>query len=66
MVSPQLNSHGVYVSNARHKSYIEVNEESSEAAAATTLEITLTSAQIYPTSPFKYPYPIPHIHLINI
>jgi serine protease inhibitor len=38
MVLPQLNSHDVYVSDARHKSYIEVNEESSEAAAATTLE----------------------------
>jgi len=54
MVLPQLNSHAVYVSDARHKSYIEVNEESSEAAAATTFEITLTSALINPTPPFEF------------
>jgi serine protease inhibitor len=51
MVLPQLNSHDVYVSDARHKSYIEVNEESSEAAAATTLEASFKSALINPTPP---------------
>ena len=54
MVSPQLNSHGVYVSNARHKSYIEVNEESTEAVATTTIEMIVTSAQIYTTPPFEF------------
>jgi serpin B len=51
MVSPQLNSHDVHVSDARHKSYIEVNEESSEAAAATTIEMIFTSAM---TPPFEF------------
>jgi serine protease inhibitor len=27
MVTPKLNRQGVYVSDARHKAYIEVNEE---------------------------------------
>jgi serine protease inhibitor len=54
MVLPQLNSHDVYVSDARHKSYIEVNEESSEAAAATTLEASFKSALINPTPPFEF------------
>jgi serine protease inhibitor len=37
MVSPQPNSQGVYVSDARHKTYVEVNEDGSEAAASTTI-----------------------------
>jgi serine protease inhibitor len=47
----KLNSHGVYVSDALHKSYIEVNEESSEAAAATTIKMVFTSAM---TPPFEF------------
>jgi len=54
MVSPQLNNQGVYVSDARHKSFIEVNEKSSEAAATTTIQIALLSAQINPTPPFEF------------
>ena len=39
MVSPQPNSQGVYVSDAPHKTYVEVNEEGSEAAASTTIVV---------------------------
>jgi serine protease inhibitor len=39
MVSPQPNSQGVYVSDARHKTYVEVNEDGSEAAASTTIVV---------------------------
>lgn len=39
MVSPQLNSQDVYVSDARHKTYVKVNEDGSEAAASTTIVV---------------------------
>ena len=39
MVSPQPNSQGVYASDARHKTYVEVNEDGSEAAASTTIVV---------------------------
>jgi serine protease inhibitor len=39
MVSPQPNSQGVYVSDARHKTYVKVNEDGSEAAASTTIVV---------------------------
>jgi serpin B len=48
MVSPQPNSQGVYVSDAPHKTYVEVNEEGSEAAASTTIIIrSLVFPSIY-------------------
>ena len=50
MVSPQLNSQGVYVSDARHKTYVEVNEEGSEAAASTTIVVSRESAMPPPFS----------------
>lgn len=43
MVSPQLNGQSVSVSDARHKAFVEVNEEGSEAAAATTITIGITA-----------------------
>jgi serpin B len=31
MISAEINSKSIYVSDARHKTYVEVNEEGSEA-----------------------------------
>lgn len=40
------------ISQVKHKTFVEVNEEGTEAAAATSATITLTSAAT-PTEPFK-------------
>lgn len=58
MVPPEINSQGIYVSDARHKTYVEVNEEGSEAAGATTIEVEIKSM------PFEFRADHPFVFVI--
>jgi serpin B len=62
MVTPKLNRQGVYVSDARHKAYIEVNEEGSLAAAATTVAVSTRS---FAKRPFEFVADHPFMFLIR-
>ena len=62
MVTPKLNRQGVYVSDARHKAYIEVNEEGSLAAAATTVAVSTRS---FVKRPFEFVADHPFMFLIR-
>ncbi|CAG2200758.1 unnamed protein product [Mytilus edulis] len=55
----------VRVTEARHKAFIEVNEEGSEAAAATSLTISLTSARIPDPQLFEFVADHPFLFVIQ-
>nr|AKS48146.1 protease inhibitor-like protein-B1 [Mytilus coruscus] len=61
----QSNVTRVRVTDARHKAYIEVNEEGSEATAATTLTVALTSVQDPKPQPFQFVADHPFLFLIQ-
>ena len=51
---------GLQITEVKHKAYVEVNEEGTEAAAATSVAIGLTS-----TAPFSYKFDHPFIFAIR-
>jgi serpin B len=51
------------ISEVKHKAFIGVDEQGSEAAAATSVEIAVTSAP--PTEPFQMKVDRPFIFLIH-
>ncbi|MDW7678784.1 MAG: serpin family protein [Bacillota bacterium] len=53
----------LFISEVKHKAFITVDEEGSEAAAATSVEIAVTSAP--PTEPFQMKVDRPFIFLIH-
>jgi serpin B len=48
----KMTSASVAIDQVKHKTFVEVNEEGTEAAAATSVGVMLTSAQM-PTEPFE-------------
>lgn len=61
MVPRQVHNMGVYVNDARHKTFVEVNENGSEAAGATTIETKVKSRRI----PFEFIADHPFVFVIR-
>ncbi|CAN5447938.1 serpin family protein [soil metagenome] len=53
------------ISKVLHKTYLEVNEKGTEAAAATAIEMSVTSAQMNPKPPFEMVCDRPFIVVIR-
>ncbi len=52
------------VGSAKHKAFIEVDEEKTEAAAATTIGVALTSVPLDPPKPIEFKADHPFIYMI--
>ncbi|XP_021026678.1 serpin B4-like isoform X3 [Mus caroli] len=63
--SGMSSTQGLVVSKVLHKSFVEVNEEGTEAAAATGVEVSLTSAQIAEDFCCDHPFIFFIIHRIT-
>ena len=60
----RINAGGnLYISGVKHKTYIETNEEGSEAAAVTSVEIGVTS--VGPDQPYSFTINRPFVYFIS-
>ncbi len=55
----------LYISLVRHKAFVAVDEEGTEAAAATVVSMSLTSALRPPTEPVRFEADHPFLFLIR-
>jgi serpin B len=50
----------VYINRVIHKTFVEVNEEGTEAAAVTAVEMRLKSVSVNPEPPDRFYMPVDH------
>lgn len=62
MTAVETSDHELYISEVKHKTYIQVDEVGTEAAAATSVEIGLTSM---PVNDFELKFDRPFFYAIQ-